>query len=96
MSCNSRAIQSAQTIHDTGKADIIVVAEAPCVDADEVQQLTSSPRIEGQNYFLFDSYTELQDLADTVATGLCNRHSTSSGKFSLTIKNEKKKKKLQI
>ena len=69
---NFSAIQQAQIIHDHSE-DILVVGVTSAVDVDEIQQLTSSPRVLNQNYFLLDDYSDLAALPAILATGLCNR-----------------------
>ena len=73
------AIQQAQIIHDR-MDDVLVIGVTSAVDVDEIQQLTSSPSMLNQNYFLLNDYSELVDLPAILATGLCSRDVTTPSK----------------
>ena len=73
-----RAITSAESFRESGH-NILVIAERPCVDLDEVIAIASPPKVEGQNYFLFDNYTALQSIAPLVAGAICNRDNPAPG-----------------
>ena len=72
------ALNEAKVLSDTG-ATVISIGVTNNIDADFLKGMSSSPQIEGQNYFTATGFDVLDDIQKSVVEGTCK---TIEGRFT--------------
>lgn len=65
------AIQEANNLKGLPDTSMISIGITDVIDKDLLREMSSSPQIEGQNFFTATSFEALQDIKETVVTGTC-------------------------
>ena len=73
------ALNEAKALHDTG-ATVISIGVTNNIDADFLKGMSSSPQVEGQNYFTAADFAVLNQIERAVVHGTCQ---TLEGNFEL-------------
>ncbi len=66
----SPAITEAQALRAIG-VDMVAVGITDIIDKDLLRDLSSPPQLENQNFFSATDFTALNEIRETVATGVC-------------------------